>query len=68
MENKTNFNCRLCDNETEYFFKKKILKKFYVNYFICSNCNSLQTEKPYWLKEAYSSSNLCDELFDRITF
>ncbi|HEY3390891.1 MAG TPA: methyltransferase domain-containing protein, partial [Prolixibacteraceae bacterium] len=33
-----------------------ILQKYRVQYFICSNCGFVQTEKPYWLSEAYSES------------
>jgi hypothetical protein len=38
------------------FGKQKILYKFDVTYFICSKCEYVQTEEPYWLEEAYSSA------------
>jgi hypothetical protein len=31
-----------------------LLGKYEVSYFHCDQCGSLQTEKPYWLDEAYS--------------
>lgn len=42
-------------------FKAKILNKHEVSYFYCSNCAFLQTQEPFWLKEAYISPiNLVD--------
>jgi hypothetical protein len=37
-------------------FSKDILKKYKVTYFQCASCGFLQTEKPYWLDESYSSA------------
>ena len=34
--------------------KGKDIKKYEVSYFHCPNCGFVQTEKPYWLDEAYS--------------
>jgi len=48
-----NLKCRLCNKYSIFLFKKKILKKYIINYFKCKNCESIQTENPYWLKEAY---------------
>ncbi|SFG89773.1 Methyltransferase domain-containing protein [Desulfotomaculum arcticum] len=49
--------CRLCGGyQLEYIFSHLILKKYNVKYYICNNCQLLQTEKPYWLEEAYVSS------------
>ncbi len=45
--------CRLCNKSSILLFKKKILKKYIVSYFRCEYCGSVQTENPYWLKEAY---------------
>ena len=61
--NKNSMYCRLCNGETSFVFNNKILHKFYVNYYRCSNCESLQTEKPYWLDEAYEKSNLSEDDF-----
>ena len=33
-----------------------VLKKYTVKYFLCDTCLFLQTEDPYWLKEAYQTS------------
>jgi hypothetical protein len=53
--------CKICNSITQQVFKSKILKKYDVNYFKCSNCGYLFTEEPYWLEEAYSRSiNLSD--------
>jgi len=37
-------------------FSEKILFKHLVNYYCCPNCQLLQTEKPYWLTEAYEDA------------
>ena len=37
-------------------FSHKVLSKYEVQYYHCTNCNSLQTEDPFWLKEAYENS------------
>ena len=38
-----------------------IRDRYNIDYFLCSNCGFLQTEEPYWLKEAYSESiNISD--------
>jgi len=36
-------------------FVARLLKKYDVTYFCCSHCGLLQTEKPYWLDEAYET-------------
>lgn len=47
-------HCRLCGGETTFIlFKQKVLNKYDVQYLECNQCHSLQTEHPYWLKEAY---------------
>lgn len=47
--------CKICNSITEIKFKAVVLNKYTVDYFQCSNCGFLQTEKPYWLEEAYSN-------------
>jgi len=47
--------CKICKTETHESFELKLLKKYNVKYYICPKCNFIQTEKPYWLDEAYSS-------------
>lgn len=49
MKNK----CKICKIDTMRIFDKKILNKYQVAYFQCSNCNFIQTEEPYWLEEVY---------------
>jgi len=53
--------CRLCDNEAKFSLKKRILRKYDVEYFHCQVSGALQTEEPYWLEEAYAPIN---EKFD----
>lgn len=48
--------CNICDSKTKYLFETKILSKYDVKYFQCENCNFIQTEKVFWLNEAYSSA------------
>lgn len=59
--------CRICNNETEKIFASLVLNKYSVNYFRCTNCSFIQTEKPFWLDEAYQNSiNISDTgLIDR---
>lgn len=53
--------CKICGKETHKVFNAKILYKYDVDYFQCSNCEFVQTEKEYWLEEAYQNSmNLTD--------
>jgi len=47
--------CHICDTESEFFAKATILKKYEVQYFKCGHCGFLQTEKPFWLREAYAN-------------
>ena len=46
--------CHICGTESPLWEKARILKKYEVSYFLCPNCGFVQTEKPYWLDEAYS--------------
>ena len=45
--------CRLCSSESFYKFSEKVLNKLNIKFYECGKCNSLQTEEPYWLAEAY---------------
>jgi hypothetical protein len=47
--------CKVCGAERKKIFSKIILGKYDVSYFECPECGFVQTEKPYWLKESYSS-------------
>ncbi|MBD2277690.1 FkbM family methyltransferase [Aphanizomenon flos-aquae] len=46
--------CKICNSDSHYFANAKILQKYDVKYFQCSNCGFVQTEHPYWLDQAYS--------------
>lgn len=53
--------CKICQTESSYVFTGKILRKYDVKYYHCSECGFLQTEEPYWLEESYCNSvNICD--------
>ncbi len=47
--------CNVCSNKSSLVFEGKILGKYNVKYYLCPVCNHMQTEKPYWLEEAYST-------------
>ena len=47
--------CQICKSTASYKFKAKLLNKFDVKYYLCDKCQLLQTEKPFWLDEAYRS-------------
>ena len=51
-------HCRLCDGPLAMRFSRYVLNKHDVAYFQCEQCQSLQTEPPYWLDEAYCENNL----------
>jgi hypothetical protein len=48
--------CKICHFDVKTIFTKNVLGKYNVTYFQCKNCGFLQTEKPYWLGEAYSDA------------
>jgi hypothetical protein len=45
--------CRLCNGEVRLQFSIPVLERHAVEYSSCLFCGSLQTEPPYWLKDAY---------------
>jgi hypothetical protein len=47
-------SCRLCGSATAFRFTELVLKKYAVRYWLCTHCGSMQTDRPYWLDEAYS--------------
>jgi len=53
--------CRLCGAVLTPVFRKLLLQQHDVQYYQCICCQSMQTEKPYWLNQAYAPSN---ERFD----
>ncbi len=46
--------CPVCESNKKEVFSARIMNKYQVEYFYCEGCGLLQTEKPYWLTEAYS--------------
>ncbi|NCD01152.1 class I SAM-dependent methyltransferase [bacterium] len=46
--------CKICGKKMRLFFSHKILNKYNIKYFKCDNCGFIQTENPYWIKEAYN--------------
>jgi hypothetical protein len=53
--------CKICSTDSEKLFRTKIINKYEIQYYQCPNCSFIQTEKEYWLKEAYKRSmNLSD--------
>ncbi len=52
-ENDLKEACRICNQLNAVMFSAKVLNKYLVNYYHCSNCGFLQTENAYWLEESY---------------
>ncbi len=48
--------CKICRQVNHSIFNAKILHKYDIKYYHCSDCGFLQTEEPYWLEEAYVES------------
>jgi len=49
-------NCKICTKPTKELFPHLVLNKYLAKYHFCENCSFIQTENPYWLKEAYSDA------------
>jgi len=53
--------CKICSSRINLFQRAIILNKYNVDYFKCDHCGFVQTEKPYWIDEAYKNSiNISD--------
>ena len=48
--------CKICNQPSQHVFKATVLKKHEINVFKCNSCEFVQTEDPFWLKEAYQSA------------
>lgn len=48
--------CAICQTSAEDFGEALVLDKYQVQYFRCAKCGFIQTEKPYWLSEAYAEA------------
>ncbi len=46
----------VCRETSAFLFKTTVLGQYPVAYFRCPHCGLLQTEKPYWLDEAYAAA------------
>jgi hypothetical protein len=49
-------DCPICKTQLKLVFDAKVLKKYDVSYYQCPNCELLQSEKPFWLEEAYQNA------------
>jgi hypothetical protein len=58
MATRSDVVCRLCGGPTDPQFHATVLGSHKVGYHQCQTCHSLQTDVPYWLKEAYAQSHL----------
>ena len=47
--------CRLCDGTANFEFARQAADGDVIDYFICTNCGSLETEDPYWLTSYHPS-------------
>ena len=45
--------CNICSNDASKLFDAVILGRHKIDYYRCPVCEFIQTEKPYWLNEAY---------------
>lgn len=48
-------HCNICNGITKEVFTTRILKKYDIAYYQCTACDFVQTQKPFWLEEAYQS-------------
>lgn len=50
--------CRLCKGSSKFKFNLTVLNKYVCKYYLCMQCDSLQTEMPFWIDEAYADKSL----------
>ncbi|RZK11390.1 MAG: class I SAM-dependent methyltransferase [Flavobacterium sp.] len=48
--------CKICGSASNKVFDTKVIGRYKVDYFQCVSCLFIQTEEPFWLKEAYESA------------
>ena len=48
--------CLICSASCDRFGDALILNQYPVSYYRCQRCGFIQTEKPYWLAEAYADA------------
>lgn len=54
--NDHDMTCRLCGGNAVPVFRLRVLESHDVQYLKCESCESLQTERPYWMQEAYTTN------------
>ena len=54
--------CRLCGARADFWNRMRLLNRYDVSYYLCSQCGSLETEKPYWLEDAYDVTGTGDDV------
>lgn len=54
-QNEDTAECRVCGGNAARLARARVLDRYDVQYFRCDDCGLTQTERPYWLSEAYSS-------------
>jgi hypothetical protein len=54
--------CRLCGARANFWNGKRLLNRYDVSYYLCSQCGSLETEHPYWLDVAYDVAGVGDDV------
>ncbi|HEY8782436.1 MAG TPA: class I SAM-dependent methyltransferase [Mucilaginibacter sp.] len=47
---------KITGGSTSFLFTKRLLNKYDVRYYRCTETGFIQTEEPFWLKDAYSSA------------
>ena len=54
--------CRLCGGRADFWTTKRLLNRYDVSYYLCSQCGSVETEQPYWLDVAYDVTGTGDDV------
>jgi hypothetical protein len=62
QDERTEAICRVCESTTYRCFTNRILSKYDVAYYFCDNCGFLQTQRPYWLDEAYADAIAAEDV------
>lgn len=48
--------CRICDTPAAMAFTTTVLGRHRARFYSCDTCGCLQSERPYWLEEAYAEA------------
>ena len=48
--------CGICAARSDRFATGRVLNRYDAGFFRCFACGFVQTEKPYWLEEAYAEA------------